>query len=381
MKRLFFLSFLFLSYIAQCQITVVVKPADTMLCFRDSIEFTTEVTKSGTGFLTYQWQKNLINIPGATDSIYKIQQVKPVDVAIYSCIATYAGISDTSNDARLRIHPPMKIDTLYRYNPLGCSGECKGQFKALASGGTPFKNYPPYIYDWNGGHSQDTIVFGLCPGKYTLDVIDSVGCVLDTAYFVDVLKSPKVDFTILPKDTVYLTNPNIQVTYPDSMKIHITNWTWDFGDDIKVPNLNPLTHTYSKTGLFPVRLSFTDNNGCDTTITHEVTVRVAELVIPNVFTPNADGHNDYFVIKIKDAGKEPSGEEVDYRLAYLNTELVVFDRWGRKVFDHLNYQSGDWDGANLSDGTYFYILKCQGQYGDDVFRGSLTILRGEQQSN
>jgi gliding motility-associated-like protein len=362
------------------QVTVVVKPADTIVCFRDSIEFTAIITGTYTGTVSYRWQKNFIDItgPGASDSLYKIRQVDGNSQGFYRCIVSADMITDTSDNAQLHMHPKMLIDTLYRYNPLGCAKECKGQFKVLVSDGTPFSNYPPYIYEWRGGFSQDTIVFGLCRGHYTLTVTDSLGCSIDSVYFVDVLKSPKIDFSFIPRDTIYLTNPNIQVVFPDSMKKYITNWTWDFGDSTKIPNLNPAAHSYSedmilsnKTGLFPVRLSFTDINGCDTTIIHELFVKLTQLKIPNVFTPNGDGINDKFQIWLDGEAKEK-----DYRQAYLGTELLVFDRWGRKVFEKSDYKSEDWDGANLSDGTYFYILKCQGQFRDDIFRGSVTILRG-----
>jgi gliding motility-associated-like protein len=354
------------------QVTITIKPADTTVCFNDSVAFTTEISGTVTSTIQYRWQKNFIDIPGATDSLYVIAQVKESSPGIYRCIIRIGEKEDTSNVAILEMHPKINIDTLYRYNPLGCPGDCKGQFKVLVTGGTPFSVYPPYIYDWNGGHSQDTIVFGLCKGKYILTVTDSLQCSLDTSYYVDVLKLPKVGFEILPRDTVYLTNPNIQVVYPDSMKQKITNWTWDFGDDITIGNVNPASHTYAKTGKFPVRLLFTDINGCDSTVTVDLTVKVAELTIPNIFTPNGDGYNDRFAIQIKGESKKE-----DFRQAYLSNEFLVFDRWGKKVFSQLNYGSEDWDGSNLSDGTYYYILKCYGQYGDDVFRGSVTILRGK----
>ena len=70
----------------------------------------------------------------------------------------------------------------------------------------------------------------------------------------------------------------------------------------------------------------------------------------------------------------------DWREAYISNEFIVLDRWGKKVYQQTNYRSGEWDGANLSDGTYFYILKCQGQFGDDVFKGAITILRGQGQN-
>jgi gliding motility-associated-like protein len=375
MKHFLIVLFIFSSLVAISQVTVVVHPGDTIVCFRDSVAFTPVVTGAGTSKISFQWQKNFIDIPGATDSIYAISQVISSSPGIYRCIVAVQGLGgDTSNDALLRMHPRMYIDTLYRYNPLGCAGECKGQFKTQVSGGTPFKNNAPYIYEWHGGHSQDTIVFGLCPGHKILTVTDSLGCSFDTAYFVDVLKSPKITFEILPDSVIYKTNPNIRVVFPDSMQKYITNWTWNFGDSVKVPNLNPAAHTYSDTvkpGLITVLLSFTDLNGCDTTVTNVFTLKVAKLTIPNLFTPNGDQVNDKFAIQLEDDKKR------DFREAYLGNELLIFDRWGKKILNQTDYKSEDWDGERLSDGTYFYILKLTGQYGNEVLKGSVTILRGE----
>lgn len=372
MKHLLFLLAFFTGLAAFGQVTVTVKPADTILCYGDSIAYVAVVSGAGSSTVFYRWQKNFIDIPGETDSLYAIPFVKSSSPGLYRCIITAGGSSDTSIDLQLRMHPRMYIDTLYRYNSLGCPQDCKGQFKVQVSGGTQFKNYPPYIYEWGGGFSQDTIVFGLCRGHYTLKVTDSLFCSIDTSYFVDALKSPKVDFEFLPRDTIYLTNPNVQVFFSDTARPYMTNWTFDFGDSTIIPNLNPSSHTYARTGTFPVRLKFTDTNGCDTVITHDLVVKVAELQITNLLTPNGDLSNDSFKIKMIDPGADPN---IDFSEAYLSNEFVVFDRWGKKVFDKKGFKSEGWDGANLSDGTYFYILKCHGQYSDEVFKGSVTILR------
>jgi hypothetical protein len=40
--------------------------------------------------------------------------------------------------------------------------------------------------------------------------------------------------------------------------------------------------------------------------------------------------------------------------------LSVFNRWGSLVFEKENYQN-DWNGANLPDGTYYYIVDYFGK--------------------
>ncbi len=367
MRRIFYLLLLLIPVFSHAQITCEVSPADTLICFRDSMAFKTMVT--GVGPITYQWQKDQVNIPEATDSILAFSHTLESDTGYYRCVVSNGIDTDTSNSAHLRMYPAMKFDTLYRYNELGCRGDCKGQFKTLISGGTP-----PYGYVWGGGYSQDTIVFGLCMGDYTLKVYDSDACRIDSAYYVDVLKSPHISFIsyltdyLSPQDTFYLTNPNVTVEFPLEYRDSIVNWEWDFDDEYTVPDVNPVMHTYAKTGDYTILLNVTDLNGCDTTVIHDISVKVAELKIPYAFTPNGDGKNDQFMIQIV------GNADVDFREAYLGNEIVIFDRWGKKVYSQINYKSGDWDGRNLPDGVYFYILKCQGQYEDEVFRGAIHIL-------
>ncbi len=90
-------------------------------------------------------------------------------------------------------------------------------------------------------------------------------------------------------------------------------------------------------------------DGCGDTTSNYVMVDVipdCNLIIPNVITPNGDNKNDYFYITNLDK--------------YPDSELQIFDRWGKKVFESSNYQN-NWEGTNnsgekLSDGVYYYIL-------------------------
>lgn len=92
----------------------------------------------------------------------------------------------------------------------------------------------------------------------------------------------------------------------------------------------------------------------------KVDVGQAEISIPNVFTPNGDGYNELFTIK-----------DLEY---YMSNELMIFNRYGKRVYSTNNYQ-GNWDGDNLKDGVYFYVLKAKGYFGTDIFKGSISIMR------
>ena len=357
------------------QMKVTVTPTGTYIwCLNDSVGYTASITGTDTAGVSYRWQKN--GAPVGNDTPYLIfLHAKQSDTGQYRCIASKLSMIDTSNIVILKIHPPMKFDTLFRYNALACALQCKGQFKALVSGGTPNKTYPPYYYNWHGGHSQDTLCFGLCPGKHRLTVTDSMSCHIDSMYFVDVLKSPKVRYTILPGDTVYLSNPTATLQFSDTSKPYLTSWKWymyfNIDSTITTSNVNPVTYTYDRSGPMLTMLKFRDTNGCDTTLMDTLTVQIINLFIPNVMTSNPP--NDK--LTLKETVSDKNYKDITLSDVYLSNELWVYDRWGRKIFHTTNYVNSTWDAAKLPDGTYFYVFAGHGLYGDDMHHGSITVFK------
>lgn len=65
------------------------------------------------------------------------------------------------------------------------------------------------------------------------------------------------------------------------------------------------------------------------------------ITIPNVFTPNGDGVNDYFNIR--------------NLLLYDYRPVVIYNRWGNIVYQSNQYNN-DWDGKGVSDGVYYGIV-------------------------
>ncbi len=84
--------------------------------------------------------------------------------------------------------------------------------------------------------------------------------------------------------------------------------------------------------------------------------------VPNTFTPNGDGINDFWVIENLET--------------YTNCTVTVFNRNGEKVFSSKGYHSpwdGTYKGSQLAVGTYYYIIDPK--KGRKQISGSITILR------
>jgi len=77
-----------------------------------------------------------------------------------------------------------------------------------------------------------------------------------------------------------------------------------------------------------------------------IDIDVSRLIIPEAFTPNGNGKNDKWVIR--------------GLAGYPDNRLVIFNRWGSRVFEASPYRN-DWDGnsnggVRLPAGSYFYSL-------------------------
>ena len=92
------------------------------------------------------------------------------------------------------------------------------------------------------------------------------------------------------------------------------------------------------------------------------------ISIPNIFTPNGDGVNDFFC---------PS--------AYLgkgliNFNLNIYNRWGQLIFQTNSLDGRGWDGnfngVPQGSGTYVYETEGVDYLGKTVFRkGTIALIR------
>ncbi|MGZ3881533.1 MAG: T9SS type B sorting domain-containing protein, partial [Flavisolibacter sp.] len=142
--------------------------------------------------------------------------------------------------------------------------------------------------------------------------------------------------------------PNEPTKFTSLAQGHVVSHNWQFGDGLTSTDASP-SHIYAgpnATTPFVVRYTVTDSFGCESTA--EKTVKVYSscyLAVPNAFTPNGDGKND-FLSPLNAIKAE-------------NLSFKVYDRWGQLIFETNNWKHG-WDGTFKGtpqpSGVYVWFL-------------------------
>lgn len=281
---------------------------------------------------TYKWsngstEKDLVNIPSGTYTV-EIEDSK-------GCL--------TEKVFTVKRPVPISVETI-RNTIVNCSPrEILEEFTISISGGSA-----PYNIQWSGGEPRNnglTMSTGLA-GLYVLNIIDSQGCRYSESFQVgnsDVILEADIESLAFEQYNSFLVG--IPVQFKNNSIGNIISYFWDFGDGNSSTDENP-THTYLSQGEYEITLQAIDSFGCIQELKKSIRVFDYFLVVPNVFSPNGDGVNDYFFPK------------------YLNIESLEFwvlNKWGETIFYTPDINSNGWDGTVMGEpampGNYVYKLK------------------------
>lgn len=183
---------------------------------------------------------------------------------------------------------------------------------------------------------------------YTINA-SFAGCKSNTDnVFVKINPSPKVTIS---KDTIILDGNDAHILSSTNGIVY----SWAPPDGLSCTACpNPIATPSVTTTYTLVSIG---NDGCQTIDSVTIYVTPQQISIPNIFTPNDDGINDVFKIN-----------NLEY---YPNSQLIVYDRWGVKVYESADYPN-NWFASKVNDGTYYYVLTLSN---GKKYDGFVEILR------
>ncbi|MFC2111174.1 gliding motility-associated C-terminal domain-containing protein [Bacteroidota bacterium] len=343
-------------------------------------------------------------------------QIKVVWDTIGSCKITVSAINMCGSNSGVK--------TIYIYPlPTVLAGSdttiCQGDTISLLASGAN-------TYIWNPTNSllnpntSNPSAFPNITTSYTVTGTGLYGCKNKDTTFVNVLSAPQIDIgndTLICEGDILVLDPGSgyitylwhdsttnQTFHADSSGVYwveVTTPNGCIGKDIIVidyqqgPPINLFTedcinedhtvtldaggpflsylwqdgsigqyYTAYESGIFWVKAG---NGNCLTLDSIEL-FDCLQITVPNVFTPNGDGFNDFFIVE---------GDNI------ITFEMQIFNRWGQLVFTSDDINLG-WDGKineeDCTEGVYYWIVNYEG-LGNTIdekagsLHGTVTLFR------
>jgi gliding motility-associated-like protein len=326
------------------------------ICPGQQVMFTAAASNTG---LTpaYSWSVNGVANGIVNDTIF-LSSLQEGDIVNVSATSSYQCLSPQfayADPLVYHIYPPLAADMTD-----GPISICKGlslPLENVASGG----RQSTYSYIWSTGDTEPEILFKpSISGYYYATVTDlCYGAVHDSVY-VEVLPVPTSDFKWNPliPDTFFP-----EVNFID-LSVDAVSWNWELDENIFSDDQNP-SHVYTRAGIHPVTLITYNTDGCTDTLVQMLDYNdIITSYIPNSFTPNGDGINDYFGVNGFSTG---------------GYTMSIYNRWGEEIFESAGindtWNGNDRKGNAAPAGSYVYLFTINKDKKKNPVTGTVTLIR------
>ena len=203
-----------------------------------------------------------------------------------------------------------------------CYGDSTGMIDLDVTGGIE-----PYSYLWMDGTAESSRSL-LQAGDYTVIIIDKNSCVLDTT--VTLAQPPPLTDSVIITNAYCPDMPDGEIELIVEGGYTSSTYYYLWSDNVPSSYINDSYIEELTAGIYTVII--TDDNNCELRDTLEVKFENSQcLEIPNAFSPNGDGINDYWQIYLIEL--------------YPNAVIEIFNRWGKVVYKSKNGYDPPWDGS------------------------------------
>jgi gliding motility-associated-like protein len=326
---------------------IITASADTAVCIPDGVPL------SAKGGVSYTWS------PGVSLSCTTC--LSPI--ASPTVPTAYTVIGTDSNGCANRDTVKIGIQAKTTFNVVTGGEICLGQSFQLSAGGATVFHWTPEA-TLNNADTSSPIATPTSTTTYIATGKEG-SCLTDT-HTVKVVVNPLPTIDAGRNEVVVAGN-SVQLQASGTGVDHIE---WKADSALSCFNCYAPFAAPRQTTTF--HLTAYTAKGC--TATDSVTVKVlcdkSQLFIPNTFTPNGDGLNDYFF---------PRGKGIN-----VVNSFRVYSRWGELLFqkdampvnDEYAGWNGTYKGQKLAPDVYVYIIEAACDDGNPImWKGDVTLMR------
>ena len=342
--------------------TAIISQPEQLDCTIDEVSLDGTGSSAGNNF-TYSWldeQGNILSSGISTD----VQSIGNYSLAVQDinngCVDTAIVVVSQNMD--------VPNSAIFQINDPDCFGDTDGSISVgNVSGGVA-----PYIYSINDEtFSTSGFYTGLAPGTYDISLQDANGCEWDTTINI-----------IQPIDANIDLGGNLELVLGDSAMVqaeinipieNIDTIIWSPASLIECGDPDCLEVGFSSFNSQNVTATLIDINGCvDEDQIMVFMNRDKNVFIPNAFTPDGNGQNDFLYIF------------ADEEQVVQVKQFMIFNRWGELVYEGFNFQPNDpdngWDGKfrdeMMNPGVFVYLAEIEFIDGEVIlYKGDITLVR------
>jgi gliding motility-associated-like protein len=315
---------------------VAINGSQSVECPGDTVQLSADIN-GGTPAFQYIWTSNNNNFPIPANGSSVVATIN-VSSEIQLFVTDQCNSTPVQTTISIQIIPSDPIIVSTEDTSVSCPGDSISLFASATGGAFPLR------FDWSPIPGTDNGPICFVPTVDTTTTVilvikdrcnnqktDSVTIVVPD--YSPVAVSAGIDTSVCANDSILLSG-----TVSGGTGNYWTTW-WLGTDSISNANQVGLVYPDADTLLFVLKaVDACGNQGNDTL---KIEVIPCDIQVTNVMTPNGDGYNDNLIF--------------NYAQFYEQNHLVVYDRWGRKVFESENYKN-DWNGDKLHEGTYYWVL-------------------------